>query len=78
MKFLIFISMRKDILEREKEIADWISMNKSKSFMCGELKCKPVTLNSWLSRMVMIIRVISLGRGVIKGVMVVKYRYKIF
>ena len=43
--------MRKDILERKKEIADWIDMNKSKSFMCGELKCKPVTLNSWLSKM---------------------------
>ena len=41
--------MRKDILERKEEILDWVKINQSKSFICKELKCKPETLNSYLT-----------------------------
>jgi 5-methylcytosine-specific restriction endonuclease McrA len=40
--------MRKDILNREKEIRQWIEEFLPKSYMCRELKCKPSTLESYL------------------------------
>lgn len=43
--------MRTDIKQRKQEIEQWISENKSKHFMCRELKCKQDTLNSWLDKM---------------------------
>ena len=43
--------MRTDILEKEKEIRQWISEEKSKAFICKQLKCKPETLNSYLEKM---------------------------
>ena len=43
--------MRTDILERKDEIIKWISENQSKAFICRELKCKPETLNSYLTKM---------------------------
>lgn len=42
---------REDILNRKEEILQWISENKSKAFICRELKCKPETLNSYLEKM---------------------------
>lgn len=43
--------MRTDIQERKNEILIWIKDNKSKSFICEKLKCKPITLNNWLVKM---------------------------
>jgi len=43
--------MRKDIKEKKEEIVDWIKEKKSKAFICRQLKCKPETLNFWLSKM---------------------------
>lgn len=43
--------MRTDIEERKSEILTWIAQNQSKAFMCRELRCKPETLNSWLSKL---------------------------
>ena len=42
---------RKDILEREAEIRQWIKEHRSKAFICKQLHCKPVTLESYLSRL---------------------------
>ena len=42
---------RYDILERKNEILEWIAANKSKAFICKELRCKPETLNSYLIKM---------------------------
>ena len=43
--------MRKDILDRKEDILKWISENRSKAFICRELKCKPETLDSYLTKM---------------------------
>lgn len=43
--------MRKDILEREDEIKQWVAEKRPKLFMCKELKCKPDTLNAYLDKM---------------------------
>jgi hypothetical protein len=43
--------LRTDILEKRELILEWIADNKSKAFMCRELKCKPETLNSYLAQM---------------------------
>jgi 5-methylcytosine-specific restriction endonuclease McrA len=43
--------MRTDILEKKNEILTWISENKSKAFMCKELKCKQDILNQYLKFM---------------------------
>ena len=42
---------RLDILEKKEQILQWISEKQSKAFICRELKCKPETLNSYLSIM---------------------------
>ncbi len=43
--------MRLDIKEREEEIKDWTNSNKSKAFICKQIKCKPETLNKWLEKL---------------------------
>lgn len=43
--------MRKDILLRKDEILLWISENKSKSFLCVQLKCSTDTLEKSLKRL---------------------------
>lgn len=43
--------MRTDILQRKNEILQWIEENKPKSYMCRQLKCKHITLNSYLTKM---------------------------
>ena len=43
--------MRNDILEHKNEIIEWINENKTKAFMCKQLKCKQSTLNLYLEKM---------------------------
>ena len=43
--------MRTDILERKDEILSWIAEGRTKSFMSEQLKCKPETLNRYLTNM---------------------------
>ena len=43
--------MRHDILERRTEIEGWIAEQRSKAFMCRELHCKPLTLDSYLLKL---------------------------
>ena len=43
--------MRTDILERKKEILQWIAEEQPKSYMCKQLGCKQETLNSYLKKM---------------------------
>lgn len=43
--------MRKDILEKKQEILEHIATNGCKSELCRRFKCKPETLNSYLSQM---------------------------
>lgn len=40
--------MRNDILEKKEKILQWITENQSKSFICKQLKCKPITLEAYL------------------------------
>lgn len=43
--------MRIDILERKKEILQWIAEEQPKYYMCQQLGCKQETLNSYLKKM---------------------------
>lgn len=43
--------MRSDILERQDEILQWVSDNKSKAYMARELQCNPKTVTAVLTRM---------------------------
>ena len=43
--------VRTDILDRKDDILQWINENKSKAFICQQLKCKPETLNRYLTIM---------------------------
>lgn len=43
--------MRRDILERRASIEQWVAEHRPKSFICRELRCKPSTLDSYLSKM---------------------------
>jgi hypothetical protein len=43
--------MRKDIVNDKEKILNWIEENKSKAYICRELKCKPLTLDSHLKKM---------------------------
>jgi hypothetical protein len=43
--------MRQDIVYNKEKILNWIIENKSKAFICRELKCKPLTLDSHLKKM---------------------------
>lgn len=42
---------REDILQHKEDILQWIAEQKSKAYMCKQLKCKPETLNSYLKKM---------------------------
>lgn len=43
--------VRKDILESKEQILQWIQENKSKAFICRQLKCKFDTLEKYLNLM---------------------------
>ena len=43
--------MRTDILERKEEILQWIQEERTKTYICQQLKCKQETLNTYLERM---------------------------
>lgn len=43
--------MRRDILEREPEIREWVARRRPKAFMCRELRCKPLTLDGYLKKL---------------------------
>lgn len=43
--------MRHDILERRPLIENWIAEHRPKAFICRELNCKPITLESYLKKM---------------------------
>lgn len=43
--------MRNDILEREFDIRKWIKCNKTKTYICEQLNCRPSTLNKYLAYM---------------------------
>jgi hypothetical protein len=43
--------MREDILERKDEILSWVEQQQSKAYISKELKCKPLTLDSYLIKM---------------------------
>jgi Zn finger protein HypA/HybF involved in hydrogenase expression len=43
------MNRRQDIIERKDEIKNWISLNQSKAYLCRRLKCKPTTLNRYLT-----------------------------
>ena len=55
--------MRTDIIEKKKQILEWIDEHESKAFMCKELNCKPETLNNYLKKM----NIIYLGNKGAKG-----------
>ena len=42
---------RTDILERRVEIEEWIANHRPKAFICRELRCKPVTLEGYLTKL---------------------------
>lgn len=42
---------RIDILEKEKDIRNWISEHLPKAYICRKLKCRPGTLNIYLSKL---------------------------
>ena len=50
-KYVIFIFMRNDILEKKDEIIKMIKNNEPKSNICKMLKCKPITLENYLKKM---------------------------
>lgn len=41
---------RNDILEKETQIRQWISEHRSKAFICRQLHCQPLTLESYLAK----------------------------
>src|SRR4051794_9994078 len=43
--------MRLDILEQRSLIEKWITEHRPKAFICRELRCKPLTLESYLKKM---------------------------
>jgi hypothetical protein len=51
IKYVIFIIMRYDILEKKDEIIKMVKNNESKSNICKMLKCKPITLEYYLKKM---------------------------
>ena len=55
--------MRNDIIKRKKEIIYWINQNKSKAFICCQLQCKPLTLNTYLKKLVIIYDGNQSGKG---------------
>ena len=43
--------MRNDILERREDIESWITQMRPKAYICRELKCRPLTLESYLKKL---------------------------
>ena len=43
--------MRSDIPARRRDIETWIAEHRPKAFMCRELNCRPITLDSYPSKM---------------------------
>lgn len=41
--------MRNDIEERKGEVLGWVEQGQTKTFICKQLRCKPETLNRYLS-----------------------------
>lgn len=41
---------RNDILDRKDEVLAWVDADKSKAFICQQLDCKPITLESYLKK----------------------------
>lgn len=59
--------MRTDILERKNEILQWIAEKQSKAFIAKQLKCKPETLNSYLTKMEISYEGNQSGKGISKS-----------
>ena len=55
--------MRNDIRRRKVDILRWVEDGESKAFMCRQLRCKPDTLNAWLTRMDIEYSGVQGGRG---------------
>jgi len=58
-----FTAMRRDILEREAEIREWVAQHRPKAYICRELRCKPATLDGYLKKMGLDYRGNMGGRG---------------
>lgn len=43
-------AMRRDILERQAEIREWVGQHRFKAFMCRELGCRPATPEGYLKK----------------------------
>lgn len=58
--------MRTDLLERKKDIEQWIKEGKSKAFMAKELGCNPKTINPLLERLGLTYKGNQSGKGTVK------------
>ncbi len=54
---------RDDILKKEAQIRKWISEYRSKAFICRQLHCKPLTLESYLAKLNIVYKGNQGGRG---------------
>lgn len=54
---------RNDILEKESKIRQWVSEHRSKAFICRQLDCKPLTLESYLGKLDIVYKGNQGGRG---------------
>jgi len=55
--------MRRDILDKEHRIKELVNRLESKASICRELKCKPLTLDSYLKKLGILYRGNMPGRG---------------
>jgi len=69
---------RNDILEKEAQIRQWISEHRSKAFICRQLHCKPLTLESYLAKFNIVYKGNQGGRGrkSIRNKPAIDYLYK--
>lgn len=69
---------RDDILEKEDQIRQWISEHRSKAFICRQLHCKPLTLESYLAKFNIVYKGNQGGRGrkSLKNKPAIDYLYK--
>ncbi|MGL5804520.1 MAG: HNH endonuclease [Xenococcaceae cyanobacterium] len=54
---------RNDILEKANKIKQWIEENRSKAFICRQLRCKPTTLESYLTKLGIVYKGNKGGKG---------------
>jgi Zn finger protein HypA/HybF involved in hydrogenase expression len=54
---------RDDILEKATKIKQWIAEHRSKAFICRQLHCKPVTLDSYLTKLGIVYKGNQGGQG---------------